>query len=75
MYNTAELLVNRLTEVEKLMIRAASIGTLDHLFDTHYKNEISALDPRAVFAEAVDLIQDQHRRTAAQDLFGLTWKF
>ena len=77
MYKTAPLLFARLTEVEKLVIRAASEGTIEWLFHARYKREIVGSEAASlkVFNETIRLIQEDHRAKASADSFGLTWKF
>ena len=75
MYGTAELFAARLTEVEKLRLRAGTAGAREHLFETIHRYEIDAQNPRAVFDAAVELVQREHREKAARIEFGQTWKF
>lgn len=78
MYKTAASFVLRLSEVEKIRIRAVrTIDELEHVFQTRHAFEFDLpLDKaRAVFMDAVDLIRSAYIAQSAETEFGLTWRF
>lgn len=78
MYKTADLFVARLTEVEKIRIRAVNtIDELEHMFQTKHSFEfdLSLEKARVEFLKAVDIIRAAFTRQSAETEFGLTWKF
>lgn len=77
MFNTAELFVSRLTEVEKLELRNASEDKIDWLYYNMYRHELVGSIPEGLkmVRDALVLINITHRKQADADTFGLTWKF
>lgn len=72
-------LFNRLSEVEKIALRAASSATIEYLSDTYYRGDlyaISASECRLVLSEAQALCNLQFAAKSKDLGFnGVTWKF
>ena len=71
-------LFGRLTEVEKIALRAASPGRLEYLANTAFLSDLPAIpfDERvAIVAEAAALSNLQSSSRAASLEFGQTWLY
>lgn len=78
MFKTADLFVARLTEIEKIRIRAVkTIDELEHVFQTKHSFEfdLPLENARIEFMKAVDAIRAQFTVGSQGTEFGLTWKF
>jgi len=78
MFKTAALFVSRLTEVEKIRIRAVqTIDELEHVFLTRhlFEFDLPVEKARVEFLKAVDSIRAAFVAQSAETEFGLTWKF
>jgi len=71
-------LFNRLTEVEKIGLRMASAGTIEHLAATVYQGDLRNTNPverAAVLTETAALAQLQFVAAGASNEFGRTWLY
>jgi hypothetical protein len=71
-------LFNRLTEVEKIGLRMATPGTIEHLADTVYRGDLRDVEPAeraAVLTETAALAQLQFVAAGASNQFGRTWLY
>lgn len=71
-------LFNRLTETEKVGLRMASPGTIDHLAHTSYLGDLRNVDPQertAVLTEVAALANLQFVTVGSSHEFGKTWLF
>jgi predicted NAD/FAD-binding protein len=75
----ATTLFNRLTEVEKSILRSGTAGQIEHLSDTVYRSSLpgTTFDQRVVtVAEAQALcLLEFSTKSARESFIGVTWKF
>lgn len=76
---TAKRLFNRLTEVEKIVLRGASEDKIYHLADYPYRTDL----PTEPFEERLSVLREVHAlcvleasvKSAETSFNGTTWKF
>lgn len=78
MFTEATTFARRLSEVEKITVRAADTeDRISHLFSVVHRHEINLDDTagRAMFVEAKRFLDTQFATESANTGFGNTWKF
>jgi hypothetical protein len=75
--DSSSILLARLTEVEKIQLRAASPGRLEWLLNNIYKHELHLPHDEALVAltEIKRQLEMKFSADGAKSGFGLTWAF
>ena len=77
MFTSGKAFFGRLTEVEKMRVRAAQTpDRLAYIFDAHHRYEFGGtlLAAQKAFMEAVNLVREEFTSKGTEEAFGLTWK-
>ncbi len=78
MFTSGKAFFGRLSEVEKMRVRAAQTPErLAYIFDVHHRFEFGGtlLSAQKAFMEAVNMIREEFTAKSQETAFGLTWKF
>lgn len=77
MFTDSTILANRLTEVEKMKIRAANPSRLEWLFNNIYRHEIalSREEGMKMFTNVQEILLERFTENGKSEGFGRTWAF